>query len=158
MSPGCPHTIRRRKPAPSKALVTAPVVVPVAQAVPMTPVAPAAANAGYTELAPIVQAVKEAFIQELANQRRELIFAQQQAAAEIAGLVRRLDDLQAPINQRLRTYEAEIRRLEKELADRTEENVELLKLKIQMTQDQMATEAIHDRTAAPKSSLGTLFN
>ena len=157
--------VRRQKSSPQKSLITAPVVVPVAKAVPMNsiaaaaPITPTVSATGYTELAPIVQAVKEAFIQELASQRRELIYAQQQAAAEIAGLVRRLDDLQAPINQRLRTYESEIRRLEKELADRTEENVELLKLKIQMTQDQMATEAIHNRTAAPaKSSLDTLFN
>jgi hypothetical protein len=151
--------LRRRKSSPQKTAVTTRVLAPVAKVSPVTLVAPAAPGMGQNEIAPLVQAVKEAFIQELANQRRELIFAQQQAAAEIAGLVRRLDDLQAPLQQRLRTYESEIRRLEKELAERTEENVELLKLKIQMTQDQMATEAIHNRTSATsKSTVEGLFN
>jgi hypothetical protein len=143
---------RRRKPAPVSVAVTTPAPVALAK---MTPSAPPMTQ---TELAPLVQAVKEAFIQELASQRRELIIAQQQAAAEITELVRRLDDLQTPMQERLRTYESEIRRLEKELAERTEENVELLKLKIQMTQDQLVAETVHNRAASASASIEGLLN
>lgn len=94
------------------------------------------------ELAPIVQAVKETFIQELALQRRELILAQQQAAAEIVELIRRLDKLQVPMQERLKTYEVEIQRLEKELAARTEENRELIKFRIELTRQQLESERL----------------
>lgn len=92
------------------------------------------------ELAPIVQAVKDTFVRELALQRRELILAQQQAAAEIVELIRRLDKLQVPMQERLKAYEFEIQRLEKELAERTEENRELIKYRIELTRQQLEVE------------------
>lgn len=92
-------------------------------------------------LAPqVAQAVREAVQQELAMQRRELLMAQQAAANEIAALVRRLDDLQVPMQERLHTYETRIQSLEKELALRNEENRELLRLKIEMTTRQLEAE------------------
>ncbi len=93
------------------------------------------------ELAPqVAQAVREAVMQELALQRRELMLAQQTATDELSALVQRLDDLQLPMQERLRTYEVQIQKLEKELAVRTEENRQLLKLKIDMMRRQLETE------------------
>jgi hypothetical protein len=94
-----------------------------------------------TELAPqLAKVIKEALVQELAAQRHELLSAQQCAAAEIADLVRRLDRLQAPMHERLQIYETQIQKLEKELAVRTEENRELLKMKIEMIRHQLESE------------------
>ena len=105
---------------------------------PMILVADHAANAN---LAPeVTQAVREAVAQELASQRRELLLAHQAATEEIVALVHRLDELQVSSQERLHTYETRIQTLEKELAIRTEENRELLKLKIEMTRHQLETE------------------
>jgi DNA anti-recombination protein RmuC len=93
------------------------------------------------EFAPhLAQAVKEALVRELAAQRRELLSAQQIANAEIAELTRRLDQLQTPLQERLRAYETQIQLLEKTLAARTEENRELLKMKIEMMRKQIEAE------------------
>jgi hypothetical protein len=97
-------------------------------------------------LAPhLAQALKEALVQELAVQRRELLQAQQIAAAEIAQLTHHLDELRAPIQERLRSYEMRIQELEKELAARNEENRELLKLKIDMLRRQLEIESTRNR-------------
>lgn len=93
------------------------------------------------EFAPhLARAVKEALVQELAAQRREMLSTQQAATSEIGELVRRLDQLQIPLQERLRTYEAQIQELEKSLAARTEENRELLKMKIEMMRKQLESE------------------
>ncbi|HEY3760643.1 MAG TPA: hypothetical protein VGN23_02745 [Verrucomicrobiae bacterium] len=93
------------------------------------------------EFAPhLAQAVKEALVQELAAQRREMLSAQQAATSEIGELVRRLDQLQIPLQERLHTYETQIQQLEKALAVRTEENRELLKMKIEMMRKQLEVE------------------
>jgi tetratricopeptide (TPR) repeat protein len=59
----------------------------------------------------LAQAVKEALLQELANQRVELLKAQQDAANELARLVHRLDELQTPLQQRLQAYETQLKKL-----------------------------------------------
>jgi hypothetical protein len=93
------------------------------------------------ELAPfLAQTLKEAVVQGLAAQRAELLEVQRTAAAEIATLVHRLDQLQVPMQERLRAYQDRIQELQKELADRTEENRELLKLKIEMMRQQLEAE------------------
>ncbi len=89
---------------------------------------------------PLVRVVKEALVQELAVQRRELLYAQQLATAEVVGLVRKMDGLQLAMQERWQTYESQIQKLETELADRTEENRELLQLKIEMIRRQLETE------------------
>jgi 7TM-HD extracellular len=100
----------------------------------------------HAELAPhLAQVVKEALVQELAMQRRELLVAQQIASAEIIGLVQRLDELQMTMQERVRTYEMQILKLESELAVRTEENHELLKLKIEMIRQQLEVERTRNR-------------
>lgn len=94
-----------------------------------------------TELAPfLAQTLKDAVVQGLAAQRAELLEAQRMAAVEIAELVHRLDQLQVPMQERLRAYQDRIQELQKELAERTEENRELLKLKIDMMREQLETE------------------
>jgi len=97
-------------------------------------------------LAPVLaQAVKEAVVQELAAQRRELLRLQEAAAIELVALIRRLDLLQAPLQDRMHAYEARIQELERELTARTEENRELLKLKIDMLRRQIESERIPNR-------------
>ena len=104
--------------------------------------------AARADLAPhLAQALKEALVQELAVQRRELLQAQQIAAAEIAQLSLHLDELKAPLQERLRLYETRIKELEKELAARSEENRELLRLKIEMVRHQLEVERTRNRVA-----------
>ena len=102
--------------------------------------APLAGNAQANLVSQVSQVVREAVQQELAAQRRDLLLTQQAATEEISALVRRLDAVQMPMQQRLQTYEERIQALEKELALRNEENRELLKLKIDMLGRQMAAE------------------
>ncbi len=88
----------------------------------------------------VTQAVREAVQPELGSQRHELLLAQQAATDEITALIRRLDELQVPMQARLHTYETRIQMLKQELARRNAENRELLKMKIEMVSRQLATE------------------
>jgi hypothetical protein len=88
----------------------------------------------------LVEALKDAIVQELASQRRELLAGQQQAAAELTGLARRLEAVQTPMLERLRAYEQRIAELEKELGEQSKENRELLQLKIETTRRQLESE------------------
>jgi tetratricopeptide (TPR) repeat protein len=54
-----------------------------------------------TLLPVISQAIKEALVQELSAQRRELLTAQQEAATELSQLARRLEAVQTPLLERL---------------------------------------------------------
>ena len=57
-------------------------------------------------LAPqLAESLKEAVVQGLAAQRSELLKAQHSAALEISELVQRLDELKAPMQERLHSYE-----------------------------------------------------
>jgi len=99
-----------------------------------------------SSLAPtMVDALKNAVVQELAAQRRELLAAQQAAAAELTQITRRLESVQTPLLERLRAYEQRILELEKELSDQARENRELLKLKIDLLRDQIETERTRSR-------------
>ena len=97
-------------------------------------------------LAPhLAQVLKETVVQELATQRRELLKAQEEAALEITAMIHRFDSVQAPLQERLHSYEARIQELEKELTALNEENRELLKLKIDMIRRQLEVERVHNR-------------
>jgi len=99
-----------------------------------------------SELAPqLLQVVRQAFIQELSGQRRDLLLTQQTAAAEVVNLVKRMDALQITMQDRLRTYEAHIKKLESELTARKEENRQLIRLKIQMFRHQVDVETSPQR-------------
>ncbi len=102
--------------------------------------------AARNELAPhLAQAIKETLVQELAIQRKELLQAQHIAIMELSQLTHHLDELKAPLQERLRSYETRIQELEKELAARSEENRELLKLKIEMMRHQLEIERMRNR-------------
>jgi len=97
-------------------------------------------------LAPhLVEALKQAVVQELAAQRRELLSAQQTASAELTDLARRLESVQTPLLERLRAYEQRISELEKQLSEQSRENRELLKLKIDLIREQIETERTTNR-------------
>jgi len=93
----------------------------------------------------LVQVLKETVVHELATQRRELLKAQEEATVEIAAMIHRFDAVQAPLQERLRSYEARIQELEKELSALNEENRELLKLKIEIIRRQLEVERVHNR-------------
>ena len=103
-------------------------------------------NHAQASLAPqLVEALKEAVVKELAAQRRELLFAQQAASAELTELARRLESVQAPLIERLRAYEQRITELERELSEQSKENRELLKLKIDLLREQIQAETGNNR-------------
>jgi hypothetical protein len=103
-------------------------------------------NSVQSSLAPhLVDALKDAVVQELAAQRRQLLAAQQAASAELTALVQRLESVQTPLLERLRAYETRITELEKDLANQSKENRELLKLKIEMLKEQVETERTANR-------------
>jgi len=103
-------------------------------------------NSVQSSLAPhLVDALKDAVVQELAAQRRELLAAQQAAAAELTELARRLEAVQTPMLERLRAYESRIGELERDLADQSKENRELLKLKIDLLREKIETERTANR-------------
>ena len=104
-------------------------------------------NSVQSSLAPhLVDALKDAVVQELAAQRRELLAGQQAAAAELTELARRLEAVQTPMLERLRAYEQRIGELERDLADQSKENRELLKLKIDLLREKIEAERTASRS------------
>lgn len=104
-------------------------------------------NSAQSNLSPhLMDALKEAVVQELAEQRRELLAGQQAAAGELTELAHRLEAVQTPLLERLRAYEERISELEKDLADQSKENRKLLELKIDLLRQQIETE----RAASPR--------
>jgi hypothetical protein len=98
-------------------------------------------NTVQSSLAPhLVDALKNAVVQELAAQRRELLAAQQAATAELTELAGRLESVQAPLLERLRAYEQRVGELEAELDGQSKENRELLKLKIDQLRERIEAE------------------
>ena len=101
-------------------------------------------NTVQASLAPhLVDALRNAVVQELAAQRRELLAAQQIAAAELTELARRLETVQTPLIERLHAYEQRIVELEKEL--QSKENRELAKMKIDLLREQIENERSAER-------------
>jgi len=88
--------------------------------------------------------LKQKLLGSLVSQRGQMLETQRSAAAELAELERRLNELHAPLQERLRVYEARIADLEKALAVKGEENRELIKTKIQMMRKQLAAERSKD--------------
>jgi len=81
---------------------------------------------------------KEKLVSNLVTQQTELLETQVAAAAEMAEMERRLNELHAPLQERLRTYETRITDLENALAAKGEENRELIKAKIELLRKQLA--------------------
>jgi signal transduction histidine kinase len=113
---------------------------------PLSALQPASQVALPPELAPqLVQILRTAVVQELAAQRQELLQTQHIAAAEVVRLMQRLNELHAPLQDRLSAYEHRIQELETELTVRKEENRELLKLKIDLLRQQLESERVVGR-------------
>jgi hypothetical protein len=88
----------------------------------------------------VMAQLKEKLVNNLATQREAMLEVQQSAAVDLAELEQRLNELHAPLQERLRAYETRIADLEKALATKGEENLELIKAKIAMTRKQLETE------------------
>jgi septal ring factor EnvC (AmiA/AmiB activator) len=86
------------------------------------------------------QWVSGVLTQRLISQRHTLLETHDTAAAEIAALEARLEQVQAPLQARLAAYERRIAELERELAARDAENRELLRAKIDTMRKQLEEE------------------
>jgi len=84
--------------------------------------------------------LKENLVRNLVNQRQDLIEAQRVAALELQELERRLDEVQAPLQQRIRAYEARIAELEAALAAKDAKDREVVMAKIAIVRRQLETE------------------
>ena len=88
----------------------------------------------------VMEQLKEKAMSSLVSQRSDMMDAQHAAATEMAELERRLNELQTPLQDRLRAYEGRIADLEKALAAKGEENRELIKAKIALMRKQLEAE------------------
>jgi hypothetical protein len=86
----------------------------------------------------LARLLMDKLVRKLLAQRSGLLDTQQQAAAEMAQLEARLEMMQAPLQERLRAYEQRILELERELAQKGEENRELIKMEIALARTQLA--------------------
>jgi hypothetical protein len=89
--------------------------------------------------------LKTKLVQGMISQRATMLDTQQKAAADIAQLDRKLDQLQTPLKERLRAYERRIAELETELAQKGDENRELLRAKISLAKKQLEAERAKPR-------------
>jgi len=96
-----------------------------------------ASNAREWLLPHIARLLKDKLVSKLLSHRSHLLDTQEKAAADVAELEERLAKLHAPLQDRLRAYEQRIYELEKELAQKGEENRELIKAKIQLTKEHL---------------------
>lgn len=87
--------------------------------------------------------MKDKLFQKLVWQQHDMLDAQKKAAADMAELEARLEKIQAPLQDRLHAYEERIIELEKELAQKGEENRALIRMKIELMRNQLA--ATRDR-------------
>ena len=83
-------------------------------------------------------------VQRLLSQRSELTRSQEKAEKEVADLAQRLEQLHAPLEERLRAYEKRIAELEAELAAKGQQNADLIKAKIETTRKKLEVERSHD--------------
>lgn len=84
--------------------------------------------------------MREKIVQSLFHQRKELLSAQQKAEIEIRELEHRLEELHAPLQERITAYEQRIEELEKDLAAKGEENRELVGARINVARQHLKVE------------------
>lgn len=104
-----------------------------------TPVPNAAADLRASVAPHLARLLMDKLVGKLISQRSSLVNTQEKAAAEMAELEARLEKMHAPLQERLRAYEQRIIELERELAQKGEENRELIKLKIALARNHLAT-------------------
>jgi len=88
----------------------------------------------------LAQLMADKLVQRLVSDRRVLLEAQQKAAQEVAELEARLQRIHAPLQDRLEAYEQRIAELEKELANKDEQNRVLIETKILLVRKQSEIE------------------
>lgn len=88
-------------------------------------------------VAQLAEMMREKVVERLLASRRTSEAIQQQAAAEIAEMERRLELLQTPIQERLKTYEKRITELEHDLEHMADQNRELIRTRIAMMRGKM---------------------
>jgi hypothetical protein len=84
--------------------------------------------------------MREKIVRSLFHQREELLSAQQKAEIEIRELEHRLEELHAPLQERITAYEQRIEELEKDLAAKGEENRELIGARINVARQHLKVE------------------
>jgi hypothetical protein len=89
--------------------------------------------------------MREKIVRTLFHQRAELLDAQQKAEAEMVELEQRLEQLHAPLQERITAYEQRIEELEKDLAAKGEENRELIGARINVARQHLTMERERSR-------------
>jgi flagellar motility protein MotE (MotC chaperone) len=89
--------------------------------------------------------MREKIVRTLFSQRAELLSAQQRAELEIRELEQRLEQLHAPLQERISAYEKRIEELEKDLAVKGEENRELIGARINVAKQHLRVERERSR-------------
>ena len=84
-------------------------------------------------------------VQRLLSQRSEILSSHQNAEREVAELAARLEEVHTPLEDRLRAYEQRIAELEAELAVMGEQNLDLIKAKIETTRKKLEGERSQER-------------
>ncbi len=84
--------------------------------------------------------MRERVMGSLFRHRQELLSAQQKAEIEIRELEQRLEELHAPLQERISAYEQRIEELEKDLAAKGEENRELIGARINVARQHLKVE------------------
>jgi len=84
-------------------------------------------------------------VQRLLSQRSQILTGQQKAEREVAELAARLEEVHAPLEDRLRAYEQRITELEAELEAKGEQNLDLIKAKIETTRKKLEGERSQER-------------
>ncbi|HAM70348.1 MAG TPA: hypothetical protein DCM86_01745 [Verrucomicrobiales bacterium] len=90
-------------------------------------------------MAHLARLMMDKLVMRLLSDRRETDKLQTQAARELAEMEQRLEQLRAPIQDRMRAYEKRIADLEEDLARKGEENRELIRTKIALTRERLAS-------------------
>jgi hypothetical protein len=85
----------------------------------------------------LVRMLMDKFVQKVVSQRTELLDAQRLATLKVAQLEKCLEKIHAPAEDQLKAYQLRIEQLEKELAAKGEENRELMRATIRLTEAQM---------------------
>jgi chromosome segregation ATPase len=88
----------------------------------------------------LARGVVQEFAQRLVSQRREILTEHQTAEQEVAELADRLQQVHAPLEERLRAYEKRIAELEAELAEKGEQNLALIRARIDSTRQKLESE------------------
>lgn len=102
-----------------------------------------ALRAGF--MAQLARLLGSSLVQRLVSQRKDLLETQRLAAAEIAEMEKRLEEVHTPLRERLQAYEGRIADLERQLARKGAENRALLKAKIEVTRRQLESERVRNR-------------